>query len=173
MVTYTLKKDNGSDPIISWVAVTKEETDQLDTKSLEVMIETAEEIKANGQGDYSDDDWQQFVSSLTSANEILANSEATQEELNSAEMALQKAIEALEIPVDKAELQELVDTGESLEEAGQGNYTEDSWNAFLSAFSSAKEILENEETTQTEIDEALDSLQAALDGLEELTIDGS
>lgn len=66
------------------------------------------------------------------------------------------------VPVDKTELEKAV------EECGKitnDNYTMESWNAFIRALGKAREVLENENATQEEVDKALEDLYKAVDGL--------
>jgi hypothetical protein len=71
-------------------------------------------------------------------------------------------------PADKTELQNRVDEihGENLNEA---DYTEESWQALQNALAEAENVLDNPDATQEEIDNALDDLNDARDGLEDST----
>ncbi|XEC95745.1 S-layer homology domain-containing protein [Paenibacillus tarimensis] len=68
------------------------------------------------------------------------------------------------IIVDKSALQTKVDeiNGENLQEE---NYTEASWQMLQEALVAAQAVLENPEATQTEVDDALEALTAAREGL--------
>ena len=50
-------------------------------------------------------------------------------------------------------------------EAGQGEYTDDTWNAFEAAYAAAFKTLDNQDATDAELLTAADVLQAAMDGL--------
>lgn len=71
---------------------------------------------------------------------------------------------AVEI-IDRTELNSLVDT--ALEFTAD-EYTEDSFNALQTAINNAKNVLDDETSTQFEIDEQVELLQTAIDGLQEI-----
>ncbi|MFZ4451452.1 S-layer homology domain-containing protein [Salibacterium aidingense] len=60
---------------------------------------------------------------------------------------------------------ELLKQIEEAEGIANEDYTEDSWTALQNAISDAEDLLNNDDATPTEIDSALDALQAATDGL--------
>ena len=68
-------------------------------------------------------------------------------------------------PADKTELQDLYDEYEGLE---QGTYTNASWTAFTEALSAAKTVLDDDAATQDDVDDALEALQNAVNGLVEM-----
>ncbi|WP_286312722.1 LPXTG cell wall anchor domain-containing protein, partial [Thomasclavelia cocleata] len=105
---------------------------------------------------------------LEEARVILANDNATQEEVDASFARLATAMHMLEfLKGDKAELQDLVDSTADLVE---GNYTEESWTALQEALTNANTVLNNENAMQEEVDEAYDNLQAAINGLEEAEV---
>ena len=63
---------------------------------------------------------------------------------------------------DKEALQALVDSAKELVEKG---YTADSWAVLQEAIAASDAVLADENAMQNEIDETLDSLKAAIDGL--------
>lgn len=68
--------------------------------------------------------------------------------------------------VDKSELQALYD---SVKDMQQGNYTGASFYELVQARNAAKEVLDDEDATQEEVDQALARLQDAIDNLTEVT----
>ncbi len=72
--------------------------------------------------------------------------------------------------IDKSELQKLYDAYKGM---ANDNYTEESWNAFQTALSHAKTILEKEHATQDEINDAYDVLEDAYKALEKKSDTGS
>ncbi len=56
----------------------------------------------------------------------------------------------------------LIDRAEGFD---AGDYTKDSWNALTAALSTAKDVLEDPESTQEDVNSALEALQDAMDGL--------
>ncbi|WP_062051678.1 FIVAR domain-containing protein [Bacillus sp. JCM 19034] len=69
--------------------------------------------------------------------------------------------------VDKEDLQAKVDeiNGENLQEE---DYTEESWEEFERALTSAQAVLDNKEATQAEVDQALTNLEVARNNLQEV-----
>ena len=110
----------------------------------------------------------EFNAALEEARTILANDNATQEEVDASFARLSVAMHMLEfLKGDKAELQDLVDSTADLVE---GNYTEESWSALQDALTNANTVLNNENAMQEEVDGAYDNLQAAINGLEEVEV---
>ncbi|WP_288060313.1 FIVAR domain-containing protein [Thomasclavelia cocleata] len=110
----------------------------------------------------------EFNAALEEARTILANDNATQEEVDASFARLSVAMHMLEfLKGDKAELQDLVDSTADLVE---GNYTEESWSALQEALTNANTVLNNENAMQEEVDGAYDNLQAAINGLEEVEV---
>ena len=110
----------------------------------------------------------EFNAALAEARVILANDNATQEEVDASFARLSVAMHMLEfLKGDKTELQDLVDSTADLVE---GNYTEESWTALQEALTNANTVLNDENAMQEEVDEAHDNLQAAIDGLEEVEV---
>ncbi|WP_285947401.1 family 20 glycosylhydrolase, partial [Thomasclavelia cocleata] len=94
----------------------------------------------------------EFNAALEEARAILANDNATQEEVDASFARLSVAMHMLEfLKGDKAELQDLVD---STAELVEGNYTEESWSALQEALTNANTVLNNENAMQEEVDEA-------------------
>ncbi|WP_285945326.1 family 20 glycosylhydrolase, partial [Thomasclavelia cocleata] len=84
----------------------------------------------------------EFNAALEEARAILANDNATQEEVDASFARLATAMHMLEfLKGDKAELQDLVD---STAELVEGNYTEESWSALQEALTNANTVLNNE-----------------------------
>ncbi|MDC0700745.1 hypothetical protein POG20_19730, partial [Blautia wexlerae] len=63
-------------------------------------------------------------------------------------------------------LEALYEEATAIKSAGQGDYTDDTWNAFEEAYAAAGTVLGNAEATDAELMNALDVLQAAIDGLD-------
>lgn len=65
---------------------------------------------------------------------------------------------------DHSALKDLVDETES-KNLNARDYTEDSWNALQTALANAKSVLENQNASQSELDDAYNALKSAIDGL--------
>lgn len=72
--------------------------------------------------------------------------------------------------VDKSKLEALYK--ECLETYKEADYTKDSWSVFVNAMKEADAVLENEEATQEEVNEAEDALKDAVDNLKKVSGDG-
>ena len=132
----------------------------VDKAALQKAVDDAAELAEDG---YTADSWKPFAAALKAAREVLADEEATQEQVNDALKALNDARGALaEKPVkpavDKAALQKAVDDAAELAEDG---YTADSWKPFAAALKAAREVLADEEATQEQVNDALKALADA------------
>ncbi|MCR1960069.1 hypothetical protein CWE04_13705 [Thomasclavelia cocleata] len=110
----------------------------------------------------------EFNAALAEANTILANDNATQEEVDTSFARLSVAMHMLEfLKGDKTELQDLVDSTADL---AAEKYTPETWAVLEEALTNANTVLNNENAMQEEVDEAYDNLQAAINGLEEAEV---
>src|SRR5699024_1069695 len=121
---------------------------------------------------YTEETWSVFASALADAESVLANEDATQEEVDEALLNLTEAFDNLELieeppmeGVDKSALEELVSSVQS-EDLDESLYTEETWSVFASALAEAESVLVNEDATQEEVDEALLNLTEAFENLE-------
>ena len=132
----------------------------VDKAELQKAVDDAAELAEDG---YTADSWKPFAAALKAAREVLADEEATQEQVNDALKALNDARGALaEKPVkpavDKAALQKAVDDAAEL---AADDYTADSWKPFAAALKAAREVLADEEATQDQVNDALKALTDA------------
>uniref|UniRef100_UPI003709A9CA endo-alpha-N-acetylgalactosaminidase family protein n=1 Tax=Gracilibacillus timonensis TaxID=1816696 RepID=UPI003709A9CA len=161
VVTFTLEEE-GYEARMATASVTVEDV-PVDKGELQSLIAAqSDKDKTN----YTAESWEVFAQALSEAESVLADSEASQENVDHALFSLQEAEEQLESKetekVDKTALQELVDAHADKEEA---EYTKESWTTFIQAMAQAKEVLAEETASQKEIDLALTELQTAIDGL--------
>src|SRR5699024_6727371 len=148
-----------------------EEPKEVDKSELVKAVDSA---KARVEEDYTPESWSVFEEAITTAEIVLANEEATQEEVQSAlkdlrlaEIALEKVEEPKE--VDKSELAKAVALAKKRNEA---NYTDESWKSFVIALKKAEKILADETATQKDIQKSLNNLLATENNLvEKVTID--
>ena len=144
------------------------ETPNVDKTALSIAINMAEAVTQEQLNKVVPAVVTEFNAALEEARVILANDNATQEEVDASFARLATAMHMLEfLKGDKAELQDLVDSTADLVE---GNYTEESWSALQEALTNANTVLNNENAMQEEVDEAYDNLQAAINGLEEAEV---
>ena len=123
------------------------------------MIDLTQYVEA-GQAEFTD--------ALAKANEVLEDGDAFQEEIDSAWDALVEAIAGLRLKADKSVLEDLVSQMEDLD---LSVYTEESAAVFRAALMAANDILADKTLTeedQAKVNEAVQTLQAAYDGLEKV-----
>ena len=138
----------------------------VDKAELQKAIDDAAKL---AEDDYTAETWAGFESALGAARDVLANGDATQEQVNDALKALNDARGALaEKPVkpavDKAALQKAVDDAAKLAE---DDYTAETWAPFEAALAAAQGVLADEDATQDQVNDALKALNDARAALAE------
>ncbi len=130
-----------------------------DKSALQAMVD-----KVNGLDEdlYTETTWNKLADPMKVANEVLANVDATQDEVNSAYEALVKAYLELRLIPNKDLLEELIKQAQSLEEA---NYTADSYANLRLALINGQSILANENADEATIKDAVEQLEAGINGL--------
>jgi hypothetical protein len=131
---------------------------------------------------YTDESWTTYQSAIETAQNVLDNDNATQEDIDKAEVILKNAADGLKaiinieigkISVDKAKLQSVYDDGKRMHSEkvwyiGDVTYiyTDKTWTNYQAALESAKKVLDNADATQDEVDKEEVNLKNAIDGLE-------
>lgn len=106
----------------------------------------------------------EFKAALESAQAVLLDEGATQEEVNAAIERLTLSMESLNVEkVDKSSLIGLVEKSETLD---SNKYTKDSWKAVKKALDVAKRIIDDEKASKDDVARAYDSLLKAQGELE-------
>ena len=139
------------------------------TELLKIMETTKELVEK----DYTPESWKVLKDALDEANKVVADDKVTQEQVDKAYDDLDKAIKGLidaPVIVDKKELSNVIETTNDFVEK---DYTVDSWKVFKEALDHAKDVLQNENTTQDEVDQALASLQDAIKNLKTVSQTGN
>ena len=113
--------------------------------------------------DYTAESWKGFAEAMTNAKSVLEDKNASQETVNQTAEALKAAYEGLvkaEAPqpekTDKSKLDKFYN--ECLDYYKEANHSKENWKAYQEALAEAKAVLENENASQKEIDNALDKL---------------
>src|SRR5699024_2867268 len=107
---------------------------------------------------------------MTRAEDVLADGHATAEAVADATNAIYDAITNLEDAkedVNKASLQEKYEEAKSLDVTNKTNASKEN---LEDAIAHAESILNKDDVTQDEVDNALQTLQAAIDSLEEIEV---
>lgn len=136
-----------------------------DHSALQQKIEEAERI-TNTNGTYTQASFAALSQAIASAKKVDEDEDATAEELAAAVTSLQNAIGALVKVADRSELQAKLQEASSISNA-DGKYTTESFNALQTAIGNAQTVYDNDESTEAQISEAVNSLVNAIGGLEE------
>ena len=134
-----------------------------DKTDLEMALELAGMIDLSK---YVEDGQAEFLAAKDAAEAVMADGDALQAETDEAWDSLVEAMNALRLKADKSVLEDLISQMEELDLSG---YTEESVSVFRAAFAAANAVLTDEALSaddQAEVDEAVNALQAAYDGLE-------
>ena len=121
---------------------------------------------------YTEESIEKLQKEIKAAKEVLADENASQEEVDAAEKAVQAAQKALveketpkpEAPVKKDELKAAVEDATKVV-GDTEQYTEESLAALQSAIDAANAVLQNPDATQDEIDAAVQSVKEAKEAL--------
>ena len=121
---------------------------------------------------YTEESIEKLQKAIDEAKEVLADENASQEEVDAAEKAVQAAQKALveketpkpEAPVKKDELKAAVEDATKVV-GDTEQYTEESLAALQAAIDEANAVLDNPEATQAEIDAAVKSVKEAKEAL--------
>lgn len=144
------------------------EPEEVDKSELIDAIDRAEE---KNEEDYTPETWRPFIESLEAAIIVRDNSEATQREVDDAVYELNDKMDELveeepsspEPVVNKSELIDAIDRAERM---NKEDYTIETWEDLEIALETAIEVIDDLEATQSEVDRALEDLNAAIEGLE-------
>ena len=132
---------------------------KVDKSQLETLIKEAE---GKTETDYTAKSWAKLVTALEAAKSEFRNENATQESVNNAYDNLKTAIDGLTAKADKTQLKALIDEANGKNKA---EYTSVSWKALEAALKNAQSVYDTEDATQKSVQDAYNSLKAAVDGL--------
>ncbi|WP_156395275.1 glycosyl hydrolase 53 family protein [Paenibacillus sp. Root52] len=154
--------------------VTQGETNAA-TESLKQVMDSMEVIPANRalleakvteartykESDWSAVTWGIFTKALAHASQVLSDPRATQTDVDAAEKRLHEAISGLS-DVDKTKLTLLI--GE-MQQQNVSSYTHRSWKTLMDALQAAIVVRDKQSAVQSEVNQALETLQQANQGL--------
>ena len=147
----------------AYIVAEREAVPPTDAEALTAAITKAEALVADN---YTEESWAAVEAALEAAKAVAENEAATQDEIDEATAALNDAMDALvavePIVVDKSALSAAIQEAEALK---ADDYTEESWAAVEEALADAKEVYDNAEATQEEVDAATAALNDAMDAL--------
>lgn len=142
--------------------------DKLESRaSLDKAIKLLAEIEdesLNAQ-DYNEQNWEKFDNLLIKLKEAVAdNSDINNDQMNDLIQKVEEAKTAL-IKVIKVNKQDLLELYKRYENKQNDNYTSITWQGFRNALKVAKMIIDNQDATQQQIDNALLQLNKAITDL--------
>lgn len=132
----------------------------VDKNALQSLIDQAMGLD---EGNYTPASWSVLSSSMASAQAVLADVDSTQEQVDSALLDLQAAIDQLQTVADKTDLNAEISRAQSLTEE---DYTPDSWSAMIVQLDAAGLVFADPNASQQEVDDAMANLRDAIDALE-------
>ena len=168
--TAVVGKANNSDQKGKYIGVdTIENIKQLGDDDLD--LDELKELVNNKKNEnlYTEDSYKKYADIYADASKILTADGlkySTQKDVDEAVKKLKDAQAQLEIKVNKDELDKLYTDKKDFKEE---SYTADSWKVFKDALSKAQEVLNNENATQEEVNQAYGALKEATDALKTKT----
>ena len=144
---------------IKGLGVLKGDTTALDAKLAE--------IKKLDESKYTEESWTALMNVVAEAKG-LDKENATQVEVDEVVAKLTKAVYALEVKVNKAELEKAVTKAEAISEETLNKTVKKARDAFTKALNDAKAVFENKDASQEEVNEATKKLNDAIKGLDVL-----
>ena len=134
-----------------------------DKTDLEMALELAGMIDLSK---YVEAGQTEYLAAKEAAEAVMADGDAMQAETDETWNTLVEAMNALRLKADKSVLEDLISQMKELDLSG---YTEESVSVFRAVFAAANAVLTDEALSaddQAEVNEAVNTLQAAYDGLE-------
>ena len=122
-----------------------------------------DQINGLDESKYIESSWSDMLPVLEKANDVLADENAMQGEVDEAFTELVKAFLNLRLKPNKDLLSNLINRVKGLDSA---SYSAESWNVLQETLSNVQAVLEDPEATQEEVDNAKDVLIKAIAGLE-------
>lgn len=155
---------NVTPTIYELITITDEYVNAPNKSELQEYVSSLNDIV---EEDYTADSYNQFKDAKEKAEATLASNTATQKEIDDALNELKAAKEALVKSINKKALQLTVDyAGRVVNEGALENVIPVVVEEFNSAYEAAKEVLENKDSTQVEVNEAVRKLTSAIEKLE-------
>lgn len=128
------------------------------TETLEAAVSATSGLR---EADYTPKTWSALTKALAMADAVDENASARS--LNIIVQAITDAVDGLKARADKSVLEQKLNEANALV---QTDYTAESWRSFQTALASATIVFSDANATDSEVTEALNSLQTAIDGLE-------
>lgn len=130
----------------------------INVKALKAAIKEAEAVKDDG---YTSGSYEALKAAIELGKKIVKEAE-TKQQVSDAITSIEQAEKNLVKKGDISKLKEAVAKAEKYEE---DVYTSESWSVFTSALKDAKQLITEDDSTQKEIDAALETLETAMKNL--------
>ena len=140
---------------------------EVNTELLRTVLKIAEETDTTGCTPSS---VRMLEEAMEAGRLLLADENATQQQVDDAVRAIHTALVNL---VDKADKTRLAALMEDVKKLTEEKYTQESWNKLSNALADAQAIMENEDAAQQQVDDAYNSLMDAVVNLELVPVDKS
>ena len=160
-------------PVINEIITVKKNdsnTEMVNKSDLEKVLAQAKDIVENHSDKYTKETIDALKNVIAKGDEALANEYIDQEQVDAIKSQIEEAISKLEdnkkpeVKVDKTNLKNIIDEVNALD---KDKYTEETWSKLEEVLSEANKVLEDEEATQKEVNNAIDGLINAKDSLVE------
>ena len=140
------------------------ETEPVSKNTLEYFLNSAKEHMANGDVDSCVESVRKlFEEAIAEGKAVMADENATRDEVMNAAMKLIKAIHALDMKAaDKTDLGMAVELGDMID---LSKYVEKGQKEFTDALAAAKEVLADGDALQGDVDSVWDALVTAMENL--------
>ncbi|EKY22398.1 glycoside hydrolase family 101 beta sandwich domain-containing protein, partial [Clostridium celatum] len=135
---------------------------EVDKSGLQAVVDKVDTLI---ESDYTQESWANLIVALEAANSVLADKEATEEEVKTATTNLEAAIKSLEEKEEnafKAHLEIAVEEALKVTEAELSNVVPVVVEEFKAAIAEAQDILNNNKATQAEVEKSFDRLAKAM-----------
>lgn len=164
-IDVVITSEDGLKEVRYTIAISREdEENTIDKSLLQYTIEYAEKVKADGALEgVVPAVVREFNDALENAKIILANEKATEAEVDAITDRLLNAIWMLEFNGGDKETLKL--NIELVEKLNKNDYTKESWESLQEELNRAKEVYENENALATDIEQATNNLQDAINAL--------
>ncbi|MBW7954499.1 Ig-like domain-containing protein [Candidatus Gracilibacteria bacterium] len=173
----SLVKINGGKALVSLevksgsIIISKVSIEDLSAIIKDNLIETIKQARIIDSANYTPNSYSILKNSLKLAVEVFNNEISTQEEVDTATNDLKKSIEQLVKIADFSKLKDKLIEAQNISKNGSGKYTAESIISLNQAIILAQTTLNNLNSTQKEVNEALDILNQAITKLVTLVVD--
>lgn len=120
------------------------------------------------QNEYTPESYAALQNQLLASQEVLANENASQIEVDQAVTALQASLDALVKQMETIDANSLKDLINEIEGLSKESYTPETWDTLMKSLDNAKVVLSNPDATQEMVDQALEILKTSQNNLEKI-----